>query len=183
MRRKHRRPTLPISLPIFAHQPLRATELFTEASLGTPKCDVPDLGVTTSPYHNLPQLSHSPLIHTSDTALLNMYHTLNGNQLRHLREMGQRRYEDASKPGGFKASTGRLLEELEDRIGQWELVHAYEEPPGERERVVYKLCVEWGAKVIFGMHEELEVRSRGWDIYHASYMAEELAWQNVIVYS
>jgi len=49
--------------------------------------------------------------------------------------------------------------------------------------MVYELCVEWGAKVIFGMHEELELRSRGWDIYHASYIAEELAWQNVNVYS
>jgi hypothetical protein len=182
MRRKHPTPTLPISLPIFAHRPLRATELFIEASVGTPKCDVPDLGVTAHPYHNLPQLLHSPLIHANDTTLLNMYHTLNGNQLRHLREMGQRRYEDASRPGGFKASTGRLLEELKDRIGQWELINAHEEPSREQEEMVYELCVEWGARVIFGMHEELEVRSRGWDIYHASYMAEELTWQNINVY-
>jgi len=96
--------------------------------------------------------------------------------------MGQRRYEDASRPGGFKASTGRLLEELKDRIGQWELINAHEEPSREQEEMVYELCVEWGARVIFGMHEELEVRSRGWDIYHASYMVEELTWQNINVY-
>ena len=92
-------------------------ELFTEASLGTLKCDVPDLGVTAHPYHNLPQLLHSPLVHTNDTTLVNMYHTLNGTQLRHLREMGRRRYEDASRLRGFKGSNRRLLEELEDRIG------------------------------------------------------------------
>jgi hypothetical protein len=183
MRRKHPSPTLPISLPIFAHLPLRATELFIEASLGTLKCNVPDLGVAAHPYHNLPQLLHSPLIHADDAVRLNMYHTLNGNELRHLREMGRRRYEEASRPGGFKASTRRLLEEIEDRIGQWELIHAHKEPLWERERIVYELCVEWGAKVIFGMHEELEVRSRGWDVYHSSYMAEGLAWQNVNIYS
>jgi hypothetical protein len=60
-----------------------------------------------------------------------MYHTLNGNQLRHLWQMGWRRYEEASRPGGFKASTRRLLEELEDRIRQWELIHAQKEPSRE----------------------------------------------------
>ena len=96
--------------------------------------------------------------------------------------MGQRRHENASRPGGFKASTRRLLLDLEDRIGQWELIHAHKDSRVQ-EAMVYDLCVEWGAKVIFGMHEELEVRSRGWDIYHASYMAEELAWQNINIYS
>ena len=183
MRRKHPSPTLPISLPNFAHRPFRATELFVEASLGNPKYNVPDLGLAAHPYHSLPQLLHSPLIHANDTTRLNMYHTLNGNQLRHLREMGRRRYVDASRPGGFRASTRRLEEELEDRIKQWEVIYAHEEPSREQEGILYDLCVEWGAKMIFSMHEELEVRSRGWDIYHTSYMAKELAWQNVNVYS
>jgi len=68
-----------------------------------------------------------------------------------------------------------LEEELEDRIKQWEVIYACEEPSGEQEGILYQLCVEWGAKTIFGMHEELEVRSRGWDIYHTSYMVKGLA--------
>jgi hypothetical protein len=73
--------------------------------------------------------------------------------------------------------------ELEDRIGQWEHLYAQEEPVGERERMLYNLCVEWGAKVIFGMHEELEARNQGWDFYRASYVAAGLAWQNINVYN
>src|SRR6202050_2837349 len=151
MRPKHPRPTLLISLPNFAHQPLRATELFVAASLGNPKYNVPDLGVAAHPYHSLPQLLHLLLIHTHDTTRLNMYHTLDGNQLRHLQEMGRRRYADASRPGGFRASTRRLEEELEDRIKQWEVIHAHEEPSREQEGILYDLCVEWGATRIFGM--------------------------------
>jgi hypothetical protein len=46
--------------------------------------------------------------------------------------------------------------------------------------MLYDLCVEWGAKVIFGMQEELEAWNRGWDFYHASYVAAGLAWQNIM---
>ena len=58
-------PPLPTSLYVFAHQPIRATELFTCASQGSPKYDVPDLGITAHPYHRLPQLLNSLLIRTT----------------------------------------------------------------------------------------------------------------------
>jgi hypothetical protein len=183
IKRNHLRcPTLPITLLAFAHQPLRATDLFTQAFQGGPKYDVPDLGLTAHPYHKLPQLLHSSLIRVDGAAQLDVRHTLNGNQLRHLQEMGRRRYADASGAGGFEASTRRLLEELEDRIRQWERICDQGAPLGEQEGTVYNLCIEWGAKVIFGMHGELEARNQGWDFYHASYAAKELAWQNVNLY-
>ena len=176
-------PPLPTSLYVFAHQPIRATELFTCASQGSPKYDVPDLGITAHPYHRLPQLLNSLLIHSDNISALDIYHTLNGKQLQHLREMGQGRYADASRVGGFEASTRRLLEELEDRIRQWELISTHGELHVERERTVYELCIEWGAKVILGMHQELQARNKGYNFYQASYVAGDLAWQNVNLYS
>ena len=182
-RKQYSIPRLPTSLPMFAHQPLRETELFTCASQGSPKFRVPDLGITTHPYHRLPQLLHSPLIHSDTISVLDIYHTVNGKQLQHLQEMGRRRYADASRVGGFEASTRLLLLELEDRIVQWEHICVQGELSGERERTVYDLCIEWGAKVIFGVHQELEARNRGWNFYQASYVAGDLAWQNIILYS
>jgi|SRR5882762_769780 len=176
-------PRLPSPLFAFAHRPLRATPLFTQASQGHPECDIPDLGIATHPYHRLPDLFHLLLISADTTDMLDMYHALNGKQLRHLREMGIQRYVEASKAGAFGKSTRRLTEELEDRIRQWESLYSQGEPSGEREMMVYDLCVEWGAKVVFGMHEELESRGRGWDFYRASYVAKRLAWQNINVYS
>jgi len=168
---------------VFAHRPLRATKLFTQASQGRTQYDVPELGITVYPYHRLPQLQLSSLIDADDETLLDMYHTLNGKQLRHLREMGHQRYTEALKAGGFEESTRRLLGELKDRIGQWENLCNQEEPLKEREMMLYDLCVEWGVKVIFGMHEELESRNQGWDFYQTSYMAEGLAWQIINLYS
>jgi hypothetical protein len=144
---------------------------------------VPDLGITIHPYHRLPQLQLSSLIDVDDATLLDMYHTLNGNQLRQLREMGHQRYTEALRAGEFEESTRRLLGELGDRIGQWEHIRDQVKPSGEREMIVYDLCLEWGAKVIFGMHEELESRNQGWDFYRASYEAKRFAWQNTNVYN
>ena len=97
--------------------------------------------------------------------------------------MGQGWYADASRVGGFEASTRRLLEELEDRIRQWELISTHGELHVEQERTVYELCIEWGAKVILGMHQELQARNKGYNFYQASYVAGDLAWQNVNLYS
>jgi hypothetical protein len=109
-------------------------ELFTRASRGSPKYDIPDLGITTHPYQRLPHLLHLYLIHVDDAAALDLYHTFNGTQIRHLQEMGQKWYVEASKAGAFERSTRRLSEELGHRIGQWEHLYAQEAPVGERER-------------------------------------------------
>jgi hypothetical protein len=114
IKQKHLRcPTLPITLLAFAHQLLCATDLFTQAFQGGPKYNIPDLGLTAHPYHRLPQLLLSSLICVDGTAQLDVHHTLNENQLQHLQETGHRQYADALRAGGFKASTRRLLLELE----------------------------------------------------------------------
>ena len=71
-------PRLPSPLFAFAHRPLRATPLFTQASQGHPECDIPDLGIATHPYHRLPDLFHLLLISADTTDMLDMYHALNG---------------------------------------------------------------------------------------------------------
>jgi len=140
-------PALPASLVVFANQPLRATEHFTQASQGHVENDVPDLGITIHPYHQIPRLLLSSFLQVDDAALLDMYHTSNGNELRQLKEMGRQWYLEASRGGEFEKSTNRLLEELEDRIEQWEVLHGQGEPSDERGAMtIYSLCLEWGAK-------------------------------------
>jgi len=115
--------------------------------------------IRTTTFH---KLLHSPLIHVNDTTLLDMYHTLNGNQLRHLRDMGTE--------ATWECFQTRRLQGIHQKVvvgsrGQNWAVGAYscsQKIQGCEKRRFYDLCVEWGAKVIFGMHEELEVRSRGW---------------------
>jgi hypothetical protein len=175
--------TLPSSLVLYANRPLRETDHFSQASRGCVDHDILDLGLAVPPYHRLPQILHSLSLHGDDAGLLDTYHTINGDQLRQLREMGRRRYMEASRPGTFEDSTRRLQEELAARLTQWEGLSGNEESHDQQAAAMaHDLCMEWGAKIVFGLHDELQSRSQGWVTYNALYAAEGLAWQNIKLY-
>jgi hypothetical protein len=174
---------LPSSLILYANRPLRETDLFSEASRGCVNHDILDLGLAMPPYHRLPQILHSPFLYGDDAGLLSTYHTTNGDQLRQLREMGRQWYMEASRPGAFEDSTRRLQEELAARLTQWEELSGNEASYDQwAAAMAYDLCMEWGAKIVFGLHDELQSRSRGWVTYKALYAAEGLEWQNIKLY-
>jgi hypothetical protein len=175
--------TLPSSLVLYANRPLRETDHFRQASHGCVNHDILDLGLAMPPYHRFPQILHSPSLGEDDAGLLNTYHTTNGDQFRQLREMGRQRYMEASRPGAFEDSTRRLQEELAARLTQWEGLSGNEESHDQcAAAMAYDLCMEWGAKIVFGLYDELQSRSRGWVTYKALYAAEGLAWQNIKLY-
>jgi len=175
--------TLPSSLVLYANRPLRETDHFSQASRGCVGHDILDLGLAMPPYHRLPHILDCPSLHGDDAGLLNTFHTANSNQLRQLREMGCQRYMEASRPGAFEDSTRRLQEELAARLTQWEELSGNEESLDQRAAAMaYDLCMEWGAKIVFGLYDELQSRSQGWVTYKALYAAEGLAWQNIKLY-
>lgn len=112
---------------------------------------------------------------------LDVLHSTNGHQLRLLEGQGHERRKliaDENSNGGLVRD---MLEEIEARLTTW-IIHdnEFEEFEGsEWEVMTGELALEWGAKVIHCLKDEVCVRQIGYAHYLEAYERGQLAWQSI----
>jgi len=77
--------------------------------------------------------------------------------------------------------SGRGLEEIDVRLATW-ILHdnEFEKFEGsECETMIGELALEWGAKIIHCLRDEVRVRQRGCTYYLDAYKGKMLAWQSI----
>lgn len=120
----------------------------------------------------------------SDANALDLQHTINGEQLHALEVDGQKRYTELVNSEIFEESTQRLSEEVCDRLAHWLRL----EEQGEqftncrRAALLYGMSLEWGARILYVLRDELEERQSGLTKFRQVYGKKMLAWQNIHIY-
>jgi hypothetical protein len=76
-----------------------------------------------------------------------------------------------------------MLEEVDMCLATW-ILHdnEFEQFGGpEWEMMTGELALEWGAKIIYCLRDEVRVRQLGREYYLEAYKGEQLAWQSINV--
>lgn len=77
-----------------------------------------------------------------------------------------------------------IVIERERMIRGWSRAEAMEvTDDGGMYETIYLLSLEWGARRIVGLNQELEARKESRQIYEAMYNERKLWWQNILVHS
>jgi hypothetical protein len=120
----------------------------------------------------------------SDADALDLQHTINGEQLHALEVDGQKRYTELVDSEIFEGSTQRLSEEVYDRLAHWLQLEEQEEQftKSQRTALLYDLSLEWGARILYVLRDELEERRSGLTKFRQVYGKKMLAWQNIHIY-
>lgn len=175
-------PDLPASALAYAQLPLRATHRFNIAYEGSSNEHQFNLGLDVEPYHQLPSVC--PPCSISDIDVLNLRHTVNGEQLRALEVEGRKRFAELVDTEIFEEGTQRLSREVDVRLAHWLQLEEREDQfmNCQRAGLLYDLSLEWGARVLYFLRDELEKRRSGLLNFKRVYMEEKLAWQNISLY-
>jgi hypothetical protein len=120
---------------------------------------------------------------TDDRLILDNLHNINGHQLRLLEEQGHERRRLSMEDGSSRNLVQAMLEEIDMRIATW-IIHnnEFEQFEGsEWETMKGELALEWGAKIIHCLRDEVWVRQLGCTRYLEAYESGGLAWQSIDV--
>ena len=120
---------------------------------------------------------------TDDRSVLDILHSMNGNQLRLLEEQGHERHGLSKDNKSSSILVRAMLEEIDARLATW-IIHdnEFEQLVGpEWEITTRELALEWGAKIIHCLRDEVRVRQLGCTYYLEAYKGERLVWQSINV--
>lgn len=139
---------------------------------------LPDLGIWSAPYEPV-----TNGILNGDHNLLDLFHSLNGWNLAHLERTGAERYQEAAEVDANTEMIKMMRREIETRLVQWSAKYeAFQNFEGsELDMVVGDIALNWGAKLVFCLEDELQTRTQGLDAYLGAYKAKELAWQCIAI--
>ena len=130
-----------------------------------------------------PIVSPETTIHDGSDLLLDVLHSMNGHQLRLLEEQGHERRKLSADDILNQNLVGRMLEEIDMRLATW-ILHdnEFEQFEGpEWEMMAGELALEWGAKIIYCLRDEVRVRQLSCNYYLEAYEGGCLAWQSIDV--
>jgi len=169
---------LPEPLVTQYRQPLRATPRFKQAHAGHCLIALPDLGIWSDPYRPV-----SSGVFDGDHCLLDVLHSLNGWNLAQLEKMGVERYREAAEVETNVAMIESMRREIATRLVQWDTQYeAYQDFEGsELDGTVGDVALNWGARQVVSLEDELHTRARGVDVYLEAYRKKKLAWQCITV--
>jgi hypothetical protein len=171
---------IPLSLHRRAAYKIRSTPQFTEAYHGL---SLPTVTLYIWEPRYQPIVSPETTIHDGSDSLLNVLHSTNGHQLRLLEEQGHERRKLSVDDISNRNLVGGMLEEIDMRLATW-ILHdnEFEQFEGpEWETMTSELALEWGAKIIYCLRDEVRVRQLGRNYYLEAYKGERLAWQSIDV--
>ena len=118
---------------------------------------------------------------TSEQALLDLCHSINGRQLNLLEAEGDRRYKESVN--SFREVTGTARNDLQHMLESWCHVEGHAWPAKDTAAVlIHGLSLEWGARAIVGLSMELQVWREGLVKYQLEYQGRKLWWQNIKAY-
>jgi len=94
------------------------------------------------------------------------------------------RYQEAAEADANTKMIEVIKSEVETRLAQWTIQYdAYQKSEGsELETMMEDIAVNWGARQVFSLENELEVRTHGVDAYLKAYREKKLSWQCVPVF-
>ncbi|KIM90170.1 hypothetical protein PILCRDRAFT_765680 [Piloderma croceum F 1598] len=164
-----------MSVPIFL--PLYAAELPTK--FARPHTSLRAI----MGYHALILSWASGNLNISLSSILDILHNMNGNQLRLLEERGHERRKLSMDDESSRNLVQAMLEEIDVRLATW-ITHdnEFERFTGsEWEITTRELALEWGAKIIHILRDEVRVRQLGCAHYVEAYESGRLAWQSIDV--
>ena len=136
----------------------------------------PDLGLRQSPYlFTPPDLMAITAVEETSNDLPAL--KLNSLQFDWAREEGAARFRAWSRPDTDEGTiTTAALAELQDRILAWSALATAQDDIGLR-RYLREVYLNWGAKRIVWLEEELEIRRKGLEVYINAYRQKELPIQ------
>jgi len=147
---------------------------------------LPDLGLWSHPYE--PTTADLEAVdalrestETEDASQVRLHHILSGYQLRRLEEWGrERRMLDNEK------ALAEIPDEILERSTQWELLEGKRvewESLGIIGKEIWAVVMDFGAKAIVGLWDELFIRQEGFEKYKYAYDRKQIHWQNTKVSS
>lgn len=167
---------LPGDLRARAQAPFSFSWGFTE-ELG------PDLGITRPPYtFQLPSTESLQRLENlgGPESLVVKLHTLQYSWM--IEEAHQRRQEWLA--GHCEEILQATGDEIESRLEGWKQMVSIEEgSSSEQEQMIIGLAIEWGARRIDGLVDELKIRCKGRGEYEAAERRSELPWQRIIIFA
>ena len=176
----HIYPDFPASLHRRAVYKFRSTLHFIKAYQGLSSPSL-ILGIWEEPQYLPAILLDTTSCDRSDSDMLDVLHATNGHQLRLLEEQGHERYKISTDDESNTVLVRRMLEEIDVRLATW-IIHdeQFEQLEGlEWEVMTGELALEWGAKIIYFLRDEVFVRRKGCAAYLEAYEGGQLAWQSV----
>jgi hypothetical protein len=119
----------------------------------------------------------------SPSNILDVLHSTNGHQLRLLEEQGHERRKLSTDERTSGELLQRMLEEIDVRLSTWVTKdNEFAQLEGsEWEVMTGELALEWGAKIIHCLRDEIRVRETGHANYLEAYEGGRLAWQSIDV--
>jgi len=115
--------------------------------------------------------------------MLDVLHGTNGHQLRLLEKQGHERHKLSTDDESNKALVQIMLDEIDVRLASW-IIHdnKFSQLEGlEWEMMTGELGLEWGAKIIYFLRDEVQVRQTGCAAYLEAYEGGQLAWKSIDV--
>jgi hypothetical protein len=118
-------------------------------------------------------------MHFGSFTFLDVLHATNGHQLRLLETQGYDRHNLSVNDEVNGNLVQEMLGEIDARLGPWiNYDKKFEQLDGsEWEIVMGELALEWGAKIIHCLEDEVQVRQMGRTCYLEAYEGRQLAWQ------
>ena len=117
--------------------------------------------------------------------MLDILHATNGHQLRLIEEQGHGRRKLSRDDEENGRLVREMLDEVDARLAQWiDCDDKFERFEGsEWETMAGELALEWGAKVIHCLKDEIRARQKGHLHYLEAYEGRQLAWQCIEVFA
>jgi len=169
---------IPLSLRRRAAYKIRSTPQFTEGYYGL---SPPTITLCIWEPRYQPIVTPETTLHDGSASMLDLFHNTNGHQLRLLGQQGRERRKLTMDDISNGNLVGGMLEEIDVRLATW-ILHDNEfekfEGP-EWETMIGELALEWGAKIIHCLRDEVRVRQRGCTYYLDAYKGKKLAWQSI----
>ena len=119
----------------------------------------------------------------STSNFLDVLHGANGHQLRLLEEQGHERRKLSTDERTSGEMLQRMSEEIDVRLSSWIIEDKkFAQLEGlDWEVMTGELALEWGAKIIHCLKDEIRVREMGHANYLEAYEGGQLAWQSIDV--
>jgi hypothetical protein len=98
-----------------------------------------------------------------------------------LEEAGHTRYQQADCAETNERLVEAMDNEIVTRLAEWKIVDdeftSFE--GSEWDNTIGELALEWGAKVLYCLRDEMQIRRSGYEMYLEAYEGQTLAWQCV----
>ena len=170
----HVYPEFPVSLRCRAAYKICSTSHFIKGYHAL-SCPSLTLGILGPEYQPIISLDTT----TDDRLILNVLHNVDGHQLRLLEEQGHKRHNLSIDDKSNRNLVQVMLEEIDAWLAIWIIYYnKFEQLEGlEWEVMTSELALEWGAKVIYTLRDEVRVSQLGYSQYLAAHARGGLSWQ------